>query len=118
MSDQNRIRLISKQPIRGKILDKNGKVLVNNKLIYSLIIKPQFIERDNWISYKFKLSKLLNINADELQKNYDLALRSQNYSIAILDELNTEQLIKFEENEKEFSGIEISKTVIRNYPYK
>tara|TARA_Y100001933_G_scaffold187179_1_gene186165 strand:- start:4189 stop:5847 length:1659 start_codon:yes stop_codon:yes gene_type:complete len=118
MSDQNRIRLISKQPIRGKILDKNGKVLVNNKLSYSLIIKPQFIESDDWISYKFKLSKLFNINEAELQKNYDSALRSQNYSITILDQLSTEQLIKFEENEKDFSGIEISKTVIRNYPYK
>ena len=39
MSDQNRIRLIATEPIRGKILAKNGEVLASSKLEYSLIIK-------------------------------------------------------------------------------
>jgi len=37
MSDENRIRLIASQPIRGRILDKNGFVLADSKLKYSLI---------------------------------------------------------------------------------
>ena len=34
MSDQNRIRLIATEPIRGKILDRNGEVIVRSKLNY------------------------------------------------------------------------------------
>jgi len=40
MSDENRIRLIASQPIRGRILDKSGSVLADSRVKYSLIIKP------------------------------------------------------------------------------
>ena len=45
MSDENRIRLIPSQPIRGRILDKNGYVLADSRVKYSLIIKPQSINK-------------------------------------------------------------------------
>ena len=48
MSDENRIRLIASQPIRGRILDKNGNVLANSRVKYSLIIKPQYVKKNNW----------------------------------------------------------------------
>jgi len=45
MSDENRIRLIASQPIRGRILDKNGNVLADSRVKYSLIIKPQSVKK-------------------------------------------------------------------------
>ena len=45
MSDENRIRLIASQPIRGRILDINGNVLADSRVRYSLIIKPQTINQ-------------------------------------------------------------------------
>ena len=44
MYDENRIRLIASQPIRGRILDKNDNVLADSKVKYSLIIKPQTVK--------------------------------------------------------------------------
>ena len=35
MSDDNRIRLIASQPIRGRILDKNGNILADSRVKYS-----------------------------------------------------------------------------------
>ncbi len=118
MSDQNRIRLIATQPIRGKILDKNGNVLVDNRLKYSLIIKPQFVSNVLWKEYKYFLATLLQVNADNLQTKYEKGLEQQKYSIKLIDDLSVDDLIKFEENESLFPGIEISRKVIRNYPYK
>ena len=118
MSDQNRIRLIAKEPIRGRITDKNGKVLANSKLKYSLILKPQIINKDIWEKYKYKLSKLLNVNFVDLDKKYKYNINNQNFSIKILDSLTVEQLIKFKENERRFKGIEIAEKVVRNYPHK
>ena len=118
MSDQNRIRLIATQPIRGRILDRRGKVLVDSKLKYSLIIKPQFISKESWKEYKYLLSTLLQVKSETLQNRYEKGLKQQKYSIKLIDDLSIEDLIKFEENESFFSGIEISKKVIRNYPYK
>ena len=69
LSDENRIRLIASQPIRGRILDKNGFVLANSRVKYSLIIKPQTINKSNWEKHKSRISNLLNIERNEIQKN-------------------------------------------------
>ena len=64
MSDENRIRLIPSQPIRGRILDKNGYVLADSRVKYSLIIKPQSVNKSNWEKHKSSISNLLNIDSN------------------------------------------------------
>tara|TARA_Y100001968_G_scaffold277014_1_gene271623 strand:- start:18817 stop:20607 length:1791 start_codon:yes stop_codon:yes gene_type:complete len=118
MSDDNRIRLIATQPIRGKILDRNGRTLVDNRLNYSLIIKPQFVNNQLWEEYKYLLSTLLQVKSEDLEIRYQNGLKKQAYFIKLLDNLTIENLIKFEENQSLFPGIEISRRIIRNYPYK
>ena len=56
MSDENRIRLIASQPIRGRIMDKNGYVLADSKVKYSLVIKPQSVNKNNWEKHKLSIS--------------------------------------------------------------
>ena len=67
MSDENRIRLISSQPIRGRILDKNGYVLADSRVKYSLVIKPQSIKVRDWEKQKLTISNLLNIDGNLIQ---------------------------------------------------
>ncbi len=118
MSDQNRIRLIATEPIRGKILDKNGAVLVSSKLEYSLLIKPQFVSETKWQEYKYSLANLLNLQIENLDLKYYSGINKQKYSVNLVDNLSVEQIIKFQENEDNFLGIEILRKVKRNYPYK
>ena len=70
MSDENRIRLIASQPIRGRILDKNGNVLADSRVRYSLIIKPQSINQRNWENHKFRISDLFDVDSNLIQKKY------------------------------------------------
>ena len=95
MSDENRIRLISSQPIRGRILDKNGYVLADSRVKYSLIIKPQTVNKSHWEKHKLRISDLLNIDSNAIQKKYFDGLKNQKLSVTILDDLNEEQIIKF-----------------------
>ena len=118
MSDENRIRLIATQPIRGRIIDKNGFVLADSRINYSLIIKPQYLDERGWQKYKSKISKLFNISSDSLQNKYSDGLKNKSFSITLLDDLSVEQVIKFKENENVLNGLEISSKMIRNYPYK
>ena len=118
MSDQNRIRLIATEPIRGKILDKNGEVLVSSKLEYSLLIKPQFVTETKWQEYKYSLANFLNLEIEKLDLKYYDGINNQKYSITLVDNLSVEQIIKFKENEDNFLGIEILRKVKRDYPYK
>ena len=118
MSDENRIRLIATQPIRGRIIDKNGLILADSKFNYSLIIKPQYVNERVWQKYKLKISTLFNISSDLLQKRYSDGLKNKKFSITLLDNLKVDQVIRFKENENILNGLEISTKLIRNYPYK
>ena len=117
MSDENRIRLIASQPIRGKISDKNGYVLADSRVKYSLIIKPQSVKKRTWEKHKLSISDLLGIDSNVIQK-YSDGLQNQKLSVTILDDLNVDQLIKFKENEDNLFSFEIARKLIRNYPYK
>ena len=118
MSAENRIRLISSQPIRGRILDKNGYVLADSRVKYSLVIKPQSINVRDWENHKFTISNLLNIDVNLIQNKYFEGLKNQKLSVTILDDLNVDQLIKLKENETNLLSFEIATKLIRNYPYK
>ncbi len=118
MSDENRIRLIASQPIRGRIIDKNGFVLADSRVKYSLIIKPQSVNKNNWENHKSSISNLLNIDSNIIQKKYSDGLKNQKLSVIILEDLNVDQLIKFKENEGNLISFEIATKLIRNYPYK
>ena len=91
MSDENRIRLIASQPIRGRILDKNGHVLADSRVKYSLIVKPQSVNKNNCEKHKSNISNLFNIDSNIIQKKYSDGLKNQNLSVTILDDLNVDQ---------------------------
>ncbi len=118
MSDENRIRLIATQPIRGRILDKDGNVLANSRVKYSLILKPQSVNESSWDKHKSSICDLLKVDINVIQKKYLYGLRNKQLSVTILDDLNVDQLIKFKENEDNLSSFEIATKLIRNYPYK
>ena len=118
MSDENRIRLIASQPIRGRILDKNDYVLADSKVNYSIIIKPQSIDKGSWEKHKLRISELLKIDSDLIQKKFINGLKNQKLSVTILDNLNEDQLIKFKENEDNLFSFEMATKLIRNYPYQ
>ena len=118
MSDENRIRLIASQPIRGRILDRNGYVLADSRVSYSIIIKPQSVNKINWEKQKSNISDLLSLDSKLIQTKYFEGLKNQQLSVTILDDLDQDQLIKFKENEDNLSSFEISTKLIRNYPYK
>jgi len=99
MSDENRIRLIASQPIRGRILDKNGYVLADSRIKYSLIIKPHSVNKSNWEKHKSSISNLLNIDSNVIQKKYFDGLKNQRLSVIILDDLNVDQLIKLKNDD-------------------
>ena len=92
MSDENRIRLIATQPIRGRILDKNGIILADSKIKYSLIIKPQNVSETNWNKYKFEISDLLDLNIEVIDKKYIDGLQKQKLSLLYIS-MKTSYLI-------------------------
>ena len=118
MSDENRIRLIATQPIRGRIIDKNGIILADSKYKYSLIVKPQYVKEVDWQKYQVDISNIFDVDITKLQEKYFDGLKQRKLSVTLIENLSVDQVIKFKENENILFGFEIATKLIRNYPYK
>ena len=117
LSDENRIRLISIPPIRGRFLDRNGKTLVNNRMTYSLSVQPRLITANSWPILRKKLSDLLDIPQEELQNEYIKGLETKSLRIILSRDLNNQNILRFKEQEINLKGAQVNEELVRNYPF-
>ncbi len=118
LSEENRVKLIANPPIRGRLLDRNGVVLADNKLFYSLSIQPRLLTNSEWIDLRNSLSDLLNVSTDQLEIAFNRSNSDTPYKKVLLTDLSVEQVIRFKEQENNLYGAQIDIGLIRNYPYK
>ena len=67
-ADENRIRLVPRHPMRGRILDRNGQVLVSSRLSYNLYIQPRLVSDADWPGLRDQLSRLIAISPGVLDQ--------------------------------------------------
>ena len=118
LSEENRIKLIANPPIRGRLLDRNGVVLADNKLIYSLSVQPRLLTNTEWIDLRKSLSDLLNVSINQLENSFNRSNADTPYKKVLLSDLSVEQVIRFKEQEIKLYGAQIDIGLVRNYPYK
>ncbi len=118
LSEENRIKLIANPPIRGRLLDRNGVVLADNKLFYSLSVQPRLLSNSQWIDLRKSLSDLLNVSNDQLEIAFNRNHAESPFKKLLLTDLSVEQVIRFKEQEKNLYGAQIDIGLVRNYPYK
>ncbi len=117
LSDENRIRLVSRQPIRGRLLDRKGKVLADSKLTYTLSVQPRLISKDQWPILRDKLSYLLDIPVDVLNARFTRGIRNDPFRITLATELTSKQVLRFKEQDQNLEGAQVDVDLLRYYPH-
>lgn len=110
----NSIRAERLSAPRGSILDRNGKIIVDNAPTYILTVNPDQIE--NLDSTFIIISDLLNIDTVVLKNNYHRNYRGYFSPVRIIKDLSLEQILKIEEHRLDIPGIEYSQIQERHYP--
>ena len=118
LSEENRIKLIANPPIRGRLLDRNGTVLADNKLVYSLSVQPRLLTNSEWIYLRKSLADLLNVSTDQLEIAFNRKDSLSPYKKVLLTDLSAQQVIRFTEKENNLFGAQIDIGLVRNYPYR
>ena len=115
LSETNRLRLVPVTASRGAILDRNGKVLVNNTPSFSVAVVPQDVkDRDTLIN---SLASLLNSDPAELQMRWEKGKgRGKYFPIIIASGITRDHVEYLEENRLRLPGIDIAMKPIRQYP--
>lgn len=114
LSRNNRIRVIPLEGWRGRIRDRNGKILVDNRLAYNLMITPQEIQ-DQEALFRF-LSGVLNADREQIIRIYRKKKSAPFTPVAVAEDIPLAQAILIEENKYRFPSMFIQESFKRAYP--
>ena len=87
LADENRIRLVPRSPIRGRLLDRKGRVLASSKLTYSLYLEPRLVSEQQWPELRDRLAALLNLDANTLDERRQRGVDRDGYRTTLVLDL-------------------------------
>ncbi|MBD2211526.1 penicillin-binding protein 2 [Nostoc linckia FACHB-104] len=115
-AESNRIRMIPKQPERGNIFDRNGKLLASTRYPHSVYLWPMAHTKPSWSIVAPRLEKILNISQDEMEKKLKLAGANSSSLIRIARDISEAEITALKEYATELPGVEINTEAVRYYP--
>ncbi len=116
LADSNRIRLIPRQPERGRILDRNGKLLAGSRLSHSVFLWPLARKRSDWNATLKRLAEVLNIPVADIQKRLEQAGYNSPFLVRIARGISPAQVTALTEYGSELEGVQVDAEAVRYYP--
>jgi len=116
LSVNNRIRVIPLKELRGRVLDRNGVVLAQNRLSFNVTVIPQDI-KDKDALFAF-LSDVLDTDRDILNKRFVRKHATPFAPVILAEDVDKRMAMILEENKFRFPGLYIEETFRREYPFR
>ena len=116
---ENKTREFLVQPRRGIIYDRTGKIIVNNKPSYNLILSPERVDDINILISAIK--DFINLSDAEIKNINDSFPNKKklNREVVIKRNLTEEEIARFEVRNYKFPNVQIAERYSREnlYPY-
>lgn len=113
LAEDNRVREISLEAPRGRILDREGTPLVTNRPTLAVCVAPTVIEDEELL---YDLSALLDVPVDEIRDRLESTREAPLTPRVITLDASAETVAYLAEHESEFPGVEIQARAVREYP--
>jgi penicillin-binding protein 2 len=114
LSLRNSIRLISEVPRRGKILDRNQKVLADNIISFDVVVTPQEFKNKKHIFQR--LSEILSKDPETLSRIYEKGYLNPFTPVVIASGVPKTTAIIVEEEGLDLGGVSVQLNARRYYP--
>lgn len=115
LSDKNSIRVMPAPGSRGRIIDRNGAVLVNSKLSYDVVVVPQKLNQIEQILTK--TASALGASRSDLKERFKRGYKGLFVPVKIAGNIGRAGAIALEEMKFELPGLVIQPTPVRRYPF-
>ncbi|QJD94929.1 penicillin-binding protein 2 [Mucilaginibacter robiniae] len=100
-------------PARGPILDRNGKILVQNLPVYDITVIPKEVKPFDTLEF----CRLIGVDKDGFDKRLIKARKYSPYRESIFEkQLSVQQYAALSERMSEFPGFDVQRRTIRTYP--
>lgn len=124
-SVSNRLRVIHEEAPRGRILDRNGKVLVDNRtsIVVALDREPlRKLEADERADMFVDLADTLvsfgvPAKVSDIEKAYDDKRYAPQAYVPVAEDVNEDVEIYLAERSDRFPGVVVERKAVRVYPY-
>lgn len=118
LAQENRVRYVYSEPSRGRILDRNGKVLVRNRFSLSATIDKQIVDqpRERRVVLK-RLSKVLEVPVRDLRRRLDDVTVSPYKPVAVANDISENDEIYLSVHQERFPGVGTEQLPVRHYPH-
>ncbi|MEM7770710.1 MAG: penicillin-binding protein 2 [Cyanobacteria bacterium P01_E01_bin.6] len=116
LAEDNRIRLLPRPPIRGRIFDRNGNVLVSNRLSYAVYLWPVDNDEAEWQPIIRKLARILDVSAESIRQRLEQAGYESPFLLRIARDISPTQLTALLEFQSQLRGVQVEPESERNYP--
>ena len=114
-SEENSIRQIQRDPIRGLILDRKGRIIVDNRPSYSVTIIPAEFEQEKIPI----LSQILNLDTSIIKEKITKGILYNRFApVKIIRGIDFLTLATLQENIEKFQGVYYQIESKRYYPTK
>ncbi|HMS24616.1 MAG TPA: penicillin-binding protein 2 [Acidimicrobiia bacterium] len=114
---QNRIRVIQEEAPRGRILDVNGNVLVDNRIARSIVVDRQELKEEKKKKEVIdRLSKVLDIDKSDIEARIKDERISPYKPVPIAIDIPLDRIQYIKERQDEFAGVDAVPLAVRRYP--
>lgn len=111
----NSVRLVYTEAPRGKILDRNGDVLVDNRIVPTVVVERKAAEE--YPDLIPRLAALLGKPQIDLERR----LRDERFSlfkpVPVVDDVPKDKVVYLRENQSSFPGVGVVQIAQRSYPH-
>ena len=104
-------------PTRGIINDRNGNILVGNKVAYDLLVTPKEVEEFDTLAFCEVLEITPEFVREKMQEFYKNRRRIGYQSVVMIKQLPPETYMRFAEVAYKFPGFRGQARSIREYPF-
>jgi penicillin-binding protein 2 len=116
LSNENRINLRLLAPPRGRVFDRFGVALADNKHDFRVIVVPE--ETSDLAATLTALGSLIGLSADDRRRLLREARQQHAFvPLEVRGNLSWDEMAKIEVAIPELAGVAIEQGSIRNYPY-
>ncbi len=117
-ADDNRIRLIARQPERGRVLDAQGRTLIGSKLSHSVFLWPAAKQDDAaWDTTLAHLATIIKKPKAELKARLGKREPTAIDRIRVARNITPAQVTAIEEAGAVLNGVEVDAETTRVYPH-
>lgn len=112
---QNSVRLVSVEAPRGKVLDRNGKILVTNRPSLSVAIRKNDLRDAARVLPR--LAKLLEVPLPQIRRRLADKRVSPYKPVVVAEDVPPERIFMIRERQDQYPGVETVTLPVRVYPF-